>query len=100
MRFNAIALSATVALFWGAAILVVASANLIWPTYGRAFLELAASIYPGYHPSPLSARSLQEHFTGWWTGQLRVPCSAGSTICCRANSRARQPNRAVERDAR
>jgi len=52
MRFNAIALSATVALFWGAAILVVASANLIWPTYGRAFLELAASIYPGYHPSP------------------------------------------------
>lgn len=52
MRFNVIALSATVALFWGGAILVVASANLIWPTYGRAFLELAASIYPGYHPSP------------------------------------------------
>jgi len=52
MRFNVIALSATVALFWGAAVLVVASANLIWPTYGRAFLELAASIYPGYHPSP------------------------------------------------
>ena len=52
MRFNVIALSATVALLWGAAILVVASANLIWPTYGRAFLELAASIYPGYHPSP------------------------------------------------
>jgi len=52
MRFNVIALSATTALFWGAAILVVASANLIWPTYGRAFLELAASIYPGYHPSP------------------------------------------------
>jgi len=52
MRFNVIALSATVALFWGAAILVVASANFFWPTYGRAFLELAASIYPGYDPSP------------------------------------------------
>ena len=52
MRFNVIALSATAALFWGAAILIVASANLIWPPYGRAFLELAASIYPGYHPSP------------------------------------------------
>ena len=52
MRFNVIALSATTALFWGVAILIVASANLIWPTYGRAFLELAASIYPGYHPSP------------------------------------------------
>ena len=52
MRINVIALSATAALFWGAAILVVASANLIWPTYGRAFLELAASMYPGYHPGP------------------------------------------------
>jgi hypothetical protein len=52
MRFNVIALSATAGLFWGAAILIVACANLIWPTYGRAFLELAASVYPGYHPSP------------------------------------------------
>ena len=52
MRFNVIALSATTALFWGVAILVVASANAIWPNYGGAFLELAASMYPGYHPSP------------------------------------------------
>jgi hypothetical protein len=29
---------------------MVALANLIWPSYGRAFLELAASIYPGYQP--------------------------------------------------
>jgi hypothetical protein len=34
---------------WGAAILVVGLANLVWPTYGRAFLDLAASVYPGYH---------------------------------------------------
>jgi len=47
-----IALSATTALFWGVAILIVASATAIWPNYGRAFLELAASVYPGYHPSP------------------------------------------------
>ncbi len=52
MRINVIALSATAALFWGGAILVVASANLMWPTYGLAFLELAASIYPGYDPGP------------------------------------------------
>ena len=50
MRFNVTALSLTSGLFWGAAILIVASANLMWPSYGRAFLELAASIYPGYHP--------------------------------------------------
>ena len=52
MRFDVTALSLTVGLFWGAAILIVASANLIWPSYGRAFLDLAASIYPGYHPGP------------------------------------------------
>ena len=41
----------TSALLWGGAVLVVAVANLLWPGYGRAFLDLAASIYPGYHPA-------------------------------------------------
>lgn len=52
MRFNITALAVTAALVWGGAIFVVASANLIWPPYGRAFLDLAASVYPGYHPDP------------------------------------------------
>ena len=52
MRLNVTALSVTAGLFWGAAILIVASANSIWPSYGRAFLELAASVYPGYLPTP------------------------------------------------
>ena len=30
-------------------ILLIASANAIWPSYGTAFLDLAVSIYPGYH---------------------------------------------------
>jgi hypothetical protein len=25
-------------------------ANLAWPAYGRAFLDLTASLYPGYRP--------------------------------------------------
>lgn len=50
MRFNVTALALTAGLIWGGALLVVASANLIWPGYGRAFLDVAASIYPGYHP--------------------------------------------------
>ena len=50
MRFNLTALALTVGLFWGGAILLVASANAIWPNYGQAFLQLTASIYPGYHP--------------------------------------------------
>lgn len=60
MRFNVVALSITAALFWGAAILIVASANLYWPGYGSAFLELAASVYPGYRPTP----SIESIITG------------------------------------
>ena len=48
MRFNIGALALTVGLFWGGAILLVGVANLIWPGYGQTFLQLAASIYPGY----------------------------------------------------
>ena len=50
MRLNVTALALTAGLFWGAALLIVAAANLIWPGYGRAFLDLAASLYPGYSP--------------------------------------------------
>jgi len=50
MKLNVTALTLTGGLFWGAAILMVALANLIWPGYGRAFLDLTASIYPGYQP--------------------------------------------------
>ncbi len=49
MKLNLTAITLAGGLFWGGAILVVASANLIWTGYGRAFLDLAASIYPGYH---------------------------------------------------
>jgi hypothetical protein len=48
MRFNIGALALTVGLFWGGSILLVGVANLIWPGYGQMFLQLAASIYPGY----------------------------------------------------
>jgi len=50
MRLNVTALAMTAGLFWGAALLIVAIANLIWPGYGGAFLDLAASVYPGYRP--------------------------------------------------
>lgn len=50
MRFHLTALALTVGLFWGAAILLIASANAIWPDYGEAFLRVVASMYPGYQP--------------------------------------------------
>jgi hypothetical protein len=52
MRLNVTALSVASGLLWGAAILIVAVAHAIWPSYGGAFLELAASIYSGYDPAP------------------------------------------------
>ena len=48
MKFNIGALALAVGLFWGGAILLVGVSNLIWPGYGQAFLQLAASMYPGY----------------------------------------------------
>lgn len=50
MRLSITAFSLTAGVFWGAAMLIVAMANLIWPPYGRAFLDICASIYPGYVP--------------------------------------------------
>jgi len=35
-------------ILWGGSVLLVAVANLLWPPYGARFLELLASIYPGY----------------------------------------------------
>jgi hypothetical protein len=50
MKFNIKALAFTVGLIWGGAMLLVTLANLIWPGYGQAFLEVIASIYPGFVP--------------------------------------------------
>jgi len=41
-------LTITCAILWGGSVLLVAVANLLWPPYGARFLELLASIYPGY----------------------------------------------------
>ena len=49
MKLSIGALTITVAILWGGAVLLCGIANLIWPSYGLAFLQLAASIYPGYH---------------------------------------------------
>jgi len=49
MKLDIKAMSITVGLIWGVlAMFLVGVANLMWPAYGRAFLEVMASIYPGY----------------------------------------------------
>ncbi len=48
MKLDIKAMSITIGLIWGVAMFLVGVANLIWPAYGGAFLEMVASIYPGY----------------------------------------------------
>lgn len=50
MKCNVKALALALGLVWGIlAMFLVGITNLIWPSYGKPFLELMASIYPGYH---------------------------------------------------
>ena len=48
MSLNIKALAMAGAVVWGGGFLLVGLANLIFASYGVAFLELGASIYPGY----------------------------------------------------
>ena len=47
MRLNVKALALAVGILWGFCVLLVGAAHVIWPSYGGAFMELVASLYPG-----------------------------------------------------
>jgi hypothetical protein len=49
VALNTKALTLTAAILWGGCFLIVGLANLAFPPYGDAWLQLGASIYPGYH---------------------------------------------------
>lgn len=50
MKLNVEAMAISLALIWGVlAMFLVGVANLIRPGYGQAFLNLMASLYPGYN---------------------------------------------------
>jgi hypothetical protein len=48
MKFNLKALALTSGILWAAAVFFTGIANLIWAGYGTTFLQVMASIYPGY----------------------------------------------------
>ncbi|MCH9047446.1 MAG: hypothetical protein IH836_00655 [Proteobacteria bacterium] len=50
MKLSIKALAITAAIIWGGALLIVGSANIMFPGYGSDFLEVMGSIYPGYQP--------------------------------------------------
>ena len=49
MRFSIKGLAVALGLAWGGGVFLTGVAHQLWPSYGVAFLEFAASIYPGYH---------------------------------------------------
>ena len=49
MTLNIRALTIVGAVVTGGSLFLMGLANLIWNSYGVVFLQLAASIYPGYH---------------------------------------------------
>lgn len=51
MKLNLKALTVAIAIVWAGAVFLVGVANFIWPGYGKAFLLILASVYPGYNAS-------------------------------------------------
>lgn len=50
MKLSIKALAITAAIIWSTALLIVGSANMMFPGYATNFLEVIGSVYPGYHP--------------------------------------------------
>jgi len=49
MKLDVKGMAYAAAATWGLAVLCVGLINMVSPTYGVPFLELTASVYPGYH---------------------------------------------------
>ena len=75
MKLSIKATAASSALVWGGAVLTVGLANLIRPRYGKEFLQLLASIYPGYH----ARRTIGDVVVG--SGYAVVDGAVGGALC-------------------
>lgn len=54
MTLDSKALAITLAIIWGGCVFLLAVLNSVWPAYGREFLGLVSSIYPGFHPGGIA----------------------------------------------
>jgi len=48
MRLNLKAISIASGILWGMAVFLTGMGNLIWSEYGNEFLQVIASLYPGF----------------------------------------------------
>ena len=51
MKLNIKVFALATATIFGAVVFLTGLANLIWPVYANAFLQIMASVYPGYDAS-------------------------------------------------
>lgn len=49
MKLDVQSIAFTTAILWGLAVFLTGLANIIWPSYAVACLQMIASLYPGYH---------------------------------------------------
>ncbi len=49
MKLSVVGLAVAFGLFFGGSVLVVSLAHVMSPNYGEVFLNLVASVCPGYH---------------------------------------------------
>jgi hypothetical protein len=75
MKLSIKAMALTSGLLWGGAVLCVATANCVEPRYGKKFLGILESIYPGYHVHPEPAS------VALGTAYALVDGAAGGAIC-------------------
>ncbi len=75
MKLNIKAVSAASALIWSGCVLIVGVANVIQPRYGKEFLQVVSSIYPGYKARP----KLSQVAIG--TGYAVVDGAVGGALC-------------------
>lgn len=66
MTINTKGLAMASGILWGVAMLGMGLANLIWANYGQQFLQIMASVYPGYH----ATRSVAEVIVGTLYGAV------------------------------
>jgi hypothetical protein len=66
MKLSVKGLAMASGILWGVAMLVMGLTNLIWSSYGQQFLQLMASVYPGYH----ATRSFVEVIVGTLYGAV------------------------------
>lgn len=75
MKLSVRAAAISSGLIWSGCVLFVGVANLVQPRYGREFLQLVASIYPGYKPRP----KLSQVAVG--TAYAAVDGAVGGALC-------------------